>query len=121
MGSAESLVGASSTAEINPVTVSSITGGGSTLPLPTGDGYKTPATPATISTKVNAPLIFSVNRGASYTVDWGDAANEKGTVESESVRLLSHAWTTVGDFVVKLSVRGGGVSQDYSFPIRVYE
>lgn len=119
--SAESMLGASSTAILRPVTVNTVAGNSAgTLPIPTGSGFSTPASPATITTKVGAELIFSINRGATYSIDWGDKATDKGSVETESVKLVSHVWKTEGDFSIKISIRGGGVSQDYTFPIRVY-
>ena len=119
--SAESLLGASSTGPLNPLTIGTI-GADNTgiLSVPSGIGFSTPAVPATVATKVNVPVIFSVNRGVSYSVNWGDKTTDSGTVDSDSVKLLSHAWQSEGDFIVSISIRGGGVSQDYSFPIRVY-
>lgn len=119
--SAESLLGASSTSILRPVTVATVAGNNTgSVPQPTGSGFITPASPATITTKVGAPIIFSINRGATYSIDWGDKTSDKGSVESESVKLVSHAWLSEGDFNIKISVRGGGVSQDYTFPIRIY-
>lgn len=121
INSAESLLGASSTELLRPVTVNSVSGNDAgKLPIPTGAGFLTPASPATITTKIGAQIIFSINRGATYSVDWGDGVKDQGSVETESVKLVSHAWQKEGDFSIKILVRGSGVSQDYTFPIRVY-
>ena len=119
--SAESLIGASSTGPLNPLTIDTMGGNAAgALTSPSGSGFVTPAVPATVATKVNVPIIFSVNRGVSYSVSWGDKTSDSGTVDGDTVKLLSHAWQNEGDFIVSISIRGGGVSQDYSFPIRVY-
>ncbi|MEK7089822.1 MAG: hypothetical protein AAB920_03325, partial [Patescibacteria group bacterium] len=112
--SAESLLGASSTEILRPVTVATVAGNNAgSVSKPTGSGFITPAPPATITTKVGAPIIFSINRGTTYSIDWGDKTSDKGSVDVESVKLVSHAWANGGDFSIKISVRGGGVSQDY--------
>lgn len=98
----------------------SLLGASSTLARPTGSAFLTPATPATITTKVGAELVFSINRGATYSITWGDGTSDEGSVDVESVKLVSHTWKNEGDFAVKISIRGNGVSQDYTFPIRVY-
>ncbi|MEK7512848.1 MAG: hypothetical protein AAB601_01475, partial [Patescibacteria group bacterium] len=38
------------------------------LPIATGTGFLVPPPPATIVTKTNTPLVFSVTRGVSYVV-----------------------------------------------------
>lgn len=119
--SAESLVGATTTALATPVTVHSITGSdASVIAPPTNVGFMVPAVPATIATRVGSPLIFSVNRGLTYSVRWGDGATDSGRVDTESVKLLSHTWSVEGDYTVAISIRGGGVSQDTTFPVRIY-
>lgn len=119
--SAESLLGASSTEVLRPLTVNTVAGNDAgSLPIPVGTGFANPASPATITTKVGAELIFSINRGATYSITWGDGTSDKGSVAIESVKLVSHTWQTAGDFTIKISIRGNGVSQDYIFPIRVY-
>lgn len=121
MHSAESMIGASSSEPIPPVTVSSITtNAAGSVPPPTGTEYLAPAPPATLITRVNARVIFSINRGTTYTIDWGDKLKDTGSVTQELVKLVSHSYASEGDFNVKISVTGGGVSQNYSFPIRVY-
>lgn len=119
--SAESLLGASSTEVLRPITVNTVAGNDTgSLPIPIGAGFANPASPATITTKVGAELIFSINRGATYSITWGDGTSDKGSVDTETVKLVSHAWQTPGDFTIKISIRGNGVSQDYVFPIRAY-
>lgn len=121
MNSAESLLGASSTSALLPVTIPSLTGGTqSTLQIPTGSEFFTPAPPATFVTKIGVPVVFSINRGATYSIAWGDTTTDEGTVEQELIKLVSHSWSREGDFSVKVSVKGSGLSQSYTFPIRVY-
>ncbi|MFA6407167.1 MAG: PKD domain-containing protein [Candidatus Paceibacterota bacterium] len=121
VNSAESLLGASSTTALAPVTISSIAGGaGNALQAPVGSEYFTPAPPATFVTKVGVPVVFSINRGTSYSITWGDSKIDEGTVAQELIKLVSHTWEKEGDFSVKVSVKGNGVSQTYTFPIRVY-
>lgn len=121
MSSAESLIGASSSAPMSPVTISSITTNtNGQVSAPTGSEYLAPAPPATLITRVNTPVVFSINRGATYTIDWGDTKKDTGSVTQELVKLVSHSYANEGDFAVKIAVTGAGVSQNYSFPIRVY-
>lgn len=120
MRSAESLIGASST-PLTPITASSLApNAGGTLPVPKGGEYDTPAPPVTLITRVDAPLVFSINRGTAYEIVWGDGERATGTVAGEVVRLVSHAWKTEGDFTAVVSVRGAGVLQSDSYHIRVY-
>ncbi len=121
MHSAESMIGASSSEPMQPVSISSITTNtNGSVAAPTGGDYLAPAPPATLITRVNVPVIFSINRGTTYTIDWGDKLKDTGSVTQELVKLISHNYANEGDFAVKISVTGGGVSQNYSFPIRVY-
>lgn len=121
MRSAESLIGASSSEPLASVTIPSITTNtNGSVSAPTGTEYLAPAPPATLITRVNVPVIFSINRGTAYTIDWGDTKKDTGTVTQELVKLVSHSYANEGDYAVKISVSGGGVLQNYSFPIRVY-
>ncbi len=117
---AGSLIGASTT-PLSPLSVKTIAGSADGILMsPTGASYATPPQPASLITKVGTPLIFSINRGATYVINWGDSGTENGKVENEQVKLVSHAWRNEGDYLISISVEGGGVSQKYTFPVRVY-
>lgn len=92
-----------------------------TISVPVGSGFNVPPPQATIITKINTPLTVSINRGTSYTVDWGDGKFESGEITSDSVRVLNHSWAAPGDYSVKVTVKESDTTNAYSFPIRVFE
>ncbi len=119
--SAESIIGVSSTDALPPITAAALSGNASgTMVVPAGAEYLAPAPPATLISRVGAPLTFSINRGTTYTANWGDGARDTGAVDQESVKLISHSWAREGDYQTTISVKGNGVSQDYLFPIRIF-
>ena len=91
-----------------------------TVPLATSSGFLIPPPPATVVAKVNEPLIFSITRGVSYAVTWGDGKEETGTVPNDMTQLVSHAWVTPGDYTVNMTLKTANSTHTYSFPIRVY-
>lgn len=89
------------------------------IPIPTSTSYFKPPSSTSIITETNTPLVFSINSNVSYQVDWGDGNKEAGKKTTGNVKLLSHSWTTKGDYNVNFSIMNGSTST-YSFPVRVY-
>lgn len=74
-----------------------------------------------IATRVKQPIFFSLNRELSFKVSWGDNIEEEGTVPKDSSVVLSHIWERRGDYVVIFSITEKDVTQNFSFPVRIYE
>ena len=102
-------------ASVNPLLSAS-----GTVPAALTSGFLLPPPATTIVTNVGVPLTFSINRGASYEVRWGDGVVDKGTISSDSSRVISHGWAKEGDYEVIFQVKENTFSYSYSFPIRVY-
>ena len=94
---------------------------GGTVVSPSGSGFVAPPPPATITANVGFPLVFSVNKDASYTVNWGDGKSDSGVSTSNEAALLKHIWNKEGDYTVKITVNGFETSTDYIFPVRIYK
>lgn len=91
-------------------------------PQPTSTSFYVPPPPATIMTKITAPLSFSINSGSSYRVEWGDGTiPDSGTVAKDSVTVINHIWGKEGDYTVKMEIGENGSMSTYSFPVRVYQ
>ena len=95
--------------------------GNAVIPAPTGPGFFVPSPPATISFGVDLPFVISINRGASYTVNWGSGTNESGVTTKSGLTILKHSWDKEGDYTVKVSVNDNGKTNEYTFPIRIYK
>ncbi len=121
VSSASSLLGVATSSKkgIDIKTISPT--GNPVLPAPKGEQFETPPAPATILTKINIPLAFSVNKKLTYAIDWGDTKKEDGTVTEDSMRLVSHIWNISGDYMVKMVIRDGSAVSTSLFPVRVYE
>lgn len=91
-----------------------------TVPVATSTGFLLPPPPATLVTAVGTPLVFSITRGVSYSVSWGDGTNEQGVVPTDVMQLVSHAWAVPGDHTVTITLTSGSTPQTFSFPVRVY-
>lgn len=86
------------------------------------DGESSSSTPAAaITVKINASLVFSINRESSYVVQWGDGVTESGEVQKNSSKLLGHTWDKKGDYITQLELKEKESTHTYSFPVRVYE
>lgn len=86
------------------------------------DGEFPSSTPiAAITTKINIPLVFSINRESSYIVRWGDGVNESGEVLKNSSKLVSHIWSKKGDYVIRFELKEKETIHAYSFPVMVYD
>ncbi len=94
---------------------------GGVISSPSGSGFQAPPPPATITANIGFPLVFSINRNASYTVDWGDGNNESGVSAPNQVTLLKHEWKSQGDYMVNIRMNGSGSSTEYVFPVRIYK
>ncbi|KKW11831.1 MAG: hypothetical protein UY51_C0005G0072 [Candidatus Jorgensenbacteria bacterium GW2011_GWB1_49_9] len=90
------------------------------LPVASGPAFSVPPPTAAIIAAVNTPLVFAVNLGSSYKVDWGDGQVASGTLPSATTKLLSHAWSAAGDYTVKLDVLESGADNYFAFPVRIY-
>lgn len=120
--SANALVSATSTVEKKGILISDIIPSGETLiPAPKGSTFFVPPPPATIITKINIPLVFSINQKITYTINWGDDKKESGTVTENTTRLLSHVWPMAGDYKISMNIQDGPKTDTTIFPVRVYE
>lgn len=91
------------------------------VPQPTSTSFYIPPPPATIMTKVAAPLSFSINSGSSYKVDWGDGtATERATITGSEITVVNHTWNKEGDYTVQMTIGNANPTQTFSFPVRVY-
>jgi len=93
---------------------------GGIIAAPSGERFSAPPPPATITANVGFPLVFSINKNASYSVDWGDGEKTSGTSSQNEVALLKHTWSSDGDYNVKINI-GSESSTDYIFPVRIYK
>jgi len=91
-----------------------------TVPVATSTGFLLPPPSATLVTNVETPLVFSITRGVSYSVAWGDGTTERGVVPADVMQLVSHAWAVPGDHTVTITLTSTGAPQTFSFPVRVY-
>lgn len=91
------------------------------LPAPTSSVFNVPPPPATIIVGINQPLSFSVNSGQVYKVDWGDGVKSQGATEADSITIIHHSWSNLGDYTVNVSVGNSVTSKIFSFPVRVYQ
>jgi hypothetical protein len=91
------------------------------VPAPTSSAYDAPPPPATIVVKAGEILSFSVNSGQIYKVDWGDGVKIQGATEADSITVIHHSWSNLGDYAVNVSVGNSVTSNVYSFPVRVYQ
>lgn len=101
--------------------LSTSSNGSSTVSAPSGSGFALPPPLATINTKVNTPLVFSINRESSYKIQWGDGNREDGAVPEDSSRLVSHLWEKKGDYTIQFELKEKELTHTYSFPVRVYD
>ncbi len=90
-------------------------------PTPTSSMFYVPPPPATIMTKINAPLSFSINSGKTYSVDWGDGKVAQGTTATNEVTVINHTWAKEGDYTVRMTIGDNGSQSSSSFPVRVYQ
>ena len=90
------------------------------LPAATSSVFSVPPPTAAIIVQTNTPLVFAINSGTSYKVDWGDGTTGGGDLAAQTTKLLSHAWSKEGDYTVHLDVIEAGLDNYVSFPIRVY-
>lgn len=95
--------------------------GAETAEEPKGAGFLVPPPSATLTIAPGTPIVFSINRGASYRVDWGSGTAESGTTSKDGITLLTHAWDKEGDYTVEIAVTDGGKTETKTFPIRVYK
>jgi hypothetical protein len=91
------------------------------VPAPTSSAYDAPPPPATIVVRAGESLSFSVNSGQVYKVDWGDGVKSQGATEADSITIIHHSWSSLGDYEVNVSVGNSVTSNVYSFPVRVYQ
>ena len=55
-----------------------------------------------------------------YTVDWGDKQSTSGTVLQKTEKNISHAWTTVGNYLITVETTGTESGKKvYSFPLSI--
>jgi hypothetical protein len=62
-----------------------------------------------------------VNSGQVYKVDWGDGVKSQGATEADSITIIHHSWSSLGDYAVDVSVGNSVTSKVFSFPVRVYQ
>ncbi|MBI5732914.1 hypothetical protein HY967_03075 [Candidatus Jorgensenbacteria bacterium] len=111
------------TTEKRYLDIGDIGGGEGVIARPTSSRFSVPPPPVAVTTKVGVPLIFSLNSGVGYTIQWGDGTSEKITVGSNQSKLASHTWKRVGDYTAKITASGVGTVKPTttSFSVRVYE
>ncbi len=91
------------------------------IPTPTSSAFDVPPLPTTIAVKIGDLLTFSINSGQIYKVDWGDGSNSQGATEADSITIIHHSWSSLGDYEINVSVGNSVTSNVYSFPVRVYQ
>lgn len=73
--------------------------------------------PTAIVIKKDVRFSISV-QGSSYSVDWGDGQEERNVLLNGR-EVISHSWSTEGDYLVKIEVTENGAVHSDSFPVRV--
>ncbi len=91
------------------------------IPTPTSSVFDVPPLPTTIAVKIGDLLTFSINSGEVYKVDWGDGVKSQGATEADSITIIHHSWSSLGDYEINVSVGNSVTSNVYSFPVRVYQ
>jgi hypothetical protein len=91
-----------------------------TTAMATGSNFILPPPFTTIITKTNSPLVFSINREVSYSIDWADGVVEKGSVPTDRSTLISHEWKKQGNYAVIFTITDSKESRTHIFPVRVY-
>jgi len=77
---------------------------------------------ASILIKKENQFSLLLNYKIEYQIDWGDGKIESGKMEEEKTKLLSHTWSDVGEYAVKINIKDDESSEkSYSFPVFVYE
>ena len=110
-------------APISPIQVFSGGGTADSISVPASENvsFSVPPPFATVATRVGSPLVLSINRPSSYSIDWGDGSSASGTVRENEVRLVRHAWSRQGDFHIRVTLEGSGGVNSSFFPVRAYD
>lgn len=95
--------------------------GADTFIQSTSSVFFVPPPPTAIVTKINAPLVFSVNKAVIYAIDWGDGLTGGGENLVNKTKLIEHSWIKEGDYNVQIVMKEEGKTNIYTFPVRVYE
>lgn len=106
----------------NYLSISDISGGTtSSISISSDSGFIVPSPSLTLITKINVPLLFSLNNEMSYEVSWGDGQTETGGVIKGESKLLSHSWKQKGDYSANFKISKSDKTDVFTFSVRVYE
>jgi hypothetical protein len=86
-----------------------------------------PVAPGASSVSLVRPVrqVFSLLLEADieplrYVIDWGDKKTDKGDLELKQSRIMDHAWSEPGDYIISVHITGARTGkQSFVFPITI--